>query len=80
MSIKHGIEQYLIILEEQDRDMAVDVLISCVTRSSTTVPLSMQDKRILVFHDEEFKLRAPFQFYEMAENANIFHIISTYMH
>ena len=53
--------------------MVADALAPCIAMSSTTMLLTTtSDKQVFVFHKEGFQLPLPFQFYKMAENANIF--------
>ena len=52
-------------------DVADDAQYPCVARTSTAMIFIIQDKRFLVFHEEEFQLSTPPHGYEMIENANI---------
>ena len=51
--------------------MAADDLATQGARSSTTMVLDLQDKRIRVIHEESFQLPVPFNFWEI-ENENIY--------
>ena len=50
--------------------MAADALALCVTMLSSTMILTMQDKLIIVFHKEGFKLPVSSQWGKLIENAN----------
>ena len=52
--------------------MAADALAPCVTMSWVAMIFAMTDKWVLAFHEEEFQIAAPSQFWEITENANIF--------
>ena len=41
--------------------MTADALAPCIARASTTMVSTMEDKRVLVFHEEAFQLPAPCQ-------------------
>ena len=56
----------------QVNTMANDVLTPCITRTSTTLRVNMQDKHILFFHEEEFQLPVPFSVYELIVNTNTY--------
>ena len=60
--------------------MATDALAPCVTRSSPTMVLTMQDKEVLVFGKEEFQLPELSQCFKMVENANDILIFLNYIH
>ena len=52
--------------------MAADALAPFITRSSAIIILTMQDKWVLVFHEEEFQVHLPSECWEIIKNANIF--------
>ena len=60
--------------------MAVDVLATCVARSSAAMALAMYDIQVLDFHDQRFQVPDAFQYQEMMENANIFLQLSKKLH
>ena len=53
--------------------VAFALVLSCVARISAAIICNMHDKQVLVFHEEGFRLHAPFQMWEMMENANTPH-------
>ena len=52
--------------------MAADALASCITRTSATVILTLQDEPVLNFHEVEFQPTLPIVYWEMIENVNEF--------
>ena len=51
--------------------VAADDLAPGVPRLSVTMLLTMQDKGVLVFHEEGFQIPAPSQHWETIKNANM---------
>ena len=52
--------------------IAADGLAPWVARPSAAMVLNMQDKQVLVFHEEGFQLPVSSLWWEIIENANIF--------
>ena len=52
--------------------MAADALAPSLARSSAAIVLTMQDGRVLVFHEEGFQLPVASQCWEMMENVDVF--------
>ena len=51
--------------------MAADALAPCIARSSATMVLTVQGKWIFVFHEDEFQLPTPSQWWVMIKYVNI---------
>ena len=54
--------------------MTADDLAPYVTRPSAAMVLTLQDKRVHLFHEERFPLQAPSYYSEMIENPNVFYM------
>ena len=52
--------------------MTADGPAPCVAGSSAAMLLTMQDKEVLVFHEEGFQLFSPSKYWELIGNANMF--------
>ena len=52
--------------------MAANALAPCVIKTSVTMPLTTQDHQVLVFHGEGLQLSAPYEYWEMTENVDMF--------
>ena len=52
--------------------IAADGLAPWVARPSAAMVLNMQDKQVLVFHEEGFQLPVSSQWWEIIENANMY--------
>ena len=52
--------------------MAADDLAPSVVRSSTAMVLHMEVKQVIVIHKWKFEVPAPYEYWEIIENANIY--------
>ena len=59
--------------------MAADAQAPCIGSPSAAVVLTMHDKQVLVFHEEELQLPVPFSCWEIIQTANTFFISDTLM-
>ena len=59
--------------------MVSNVLAPCVTRSSATMIIKMQDNHVYVSHKEEFQLPVSSQFWEIRKMQIDFHVFLTHL-
>ena len=52
--------------------MAMDALAACIARTSVIMLLTLENKRVFIFHKKCFQLPVQLNIWEMTEHKNIF--------
>ena len=60
LNSKSVLKETRILKENYVNTMVAGAVAPCIARSSATMILNMQDKRVLVFHVEGYQLPGPF--------------------